>query len=440
MNEIQILITFIIAIVVMIVMISRFNLHPALTLLIVIFFLGLSLGISGETTVDMINKGFGSTIGKVGLLFFLGCLLGKILEETGAAVRITNWILKLVGNNKKRSIWAVALASAILGIPILADTIVIVLIPVISNLAAKTGISMMQYGTVLYLGAYVTASAVPPTPGPLAAAAFLNLDLSQAILWGMIISIPGVIAGTYYVTKLTTYIPPKSEYVSNTEADIRINLIQSLAPIALPIILIFMASMADSLPIGETMNQFVKTIGNPIVAMMIAVIYSISLTGKKWRSKEVLNDWAETGLRLAAMPIVVTGLGGALALIIQDTKLAESMAQSISSLPVPPVVIPFLIAALVNTITGSNTLGVLTGAAIIEPLMADLNLSPLAAYLACATGAQIFKHSNSSGFWVTVSLSGMNLGQGIKAVGGATAVSGLVSGIIVVILDYLGWI
>ncbi len=106
--------------------------------------------------------------------------------------------------------------------------------------------------------------------------------------------------------------------------------------------------------------------------MMIAVIYSISLTGKKWRSKEVLNDWAETGLRLAATPIVVTGLGGALALIIQDTKLAESMAQSISSSPVPPVVIPFLIAALVNTITGSNTLGVLTGAAIIEPLLVEV--------------------------------------------------------------------
>lgn len=435
MYDIYILAVFVVAIAIMILMISKWNVHPAVTLLLVVIALGFAIGLSGEKTMSLLNKGFGDTIGKVGLLFFLGCVLGKLLEGTGAAIKITNFMYKVFG--KKHAIWAIAVASAILGIPILADTIVIVLIPIISNLAMQTGASMAQYGTVLYLGAYVTASAVPPTPGPLAAAAFLNLDLSQAILWGILISIPGIFAGTLYCKYLNIPVSPKEEFLAKSNQDSQLSLIQSIAPIILPILLIMLSSLFKESDINKSVKEFILILGNPIVAMLIAITYSLFLTGSKWKTKEVLNDWVETGLRLAAMPIIVTGLGGSLALIIKDTKVAESIANSISHLNIPAVLIPFTIAALVNTITGSNTLGVLTGAAIIEPMMGNLNLTPLAAYLACATGAQIFKHSNSSGFWVTVSLSNMNLAQGLKSVGVATAISGLTSGVIVLILDML---
>lgn len=433
MSELYILSVFVIAIAIMILMISKWNVHPAMTLLLVVIALGFAVGLTGSKTMSLLSKGFGDTIGKVGFLFFLGCVLGKLLESTGAAIKITNFMYKLFG--KKHAIWAIAIASAILGIPILADTIVIVLIPIISNLAVQTGASMAQYGTVLYLGAYVTASAVPPTPGPLAAAAFLNLDLSQAILWGILISIPGIFAGTLYCKYLKIPVQPKEEFLSKEVEGNKISLFQSLAPIILPILLIMISSFAANAEMNASLKEFVLIIGDPIVAMLIAIVYSMLLTGSRWKTKEVLNDWVETGLRLAAMPIVVTGLGGSLALIIKDTKVAESIANSIASLSIPAVLIPFIISALVNTITGSNTLGVLTGAAIIQPMLTTLNLSPLAAYLACATGAQIFKHSNSSGFWVTVSLSNMDLAQGLKSVGVATAISGLTSGAVVLVLD-----
>lgn len=413
MSNIYILAIFVIAIAIMILMISKWNIHPAMTLLLVVIALGLSIGLSGAQTMDLVTKGFGDTIGKVGLLFFLGCVLGKLLERTGAAIKITNFMYKVFG--KKRAIWAIAIASAILGIPILADTIVIVLMPIVSNLAIQTGASMAQYGTVLYLGAYVTASAVPPTPGPLAAAAFLNLDLSQAIIWGIMISIPGILAGTLYCKYLKINVLPKEEFLSKGIEISKLSLFQSMAPIILPILLIMISSFLRNVEMNSIIKEFIMTLGNPIVAMLIAVAYSLTLTGSKWKTKEVLNDWVETGLRLSAMPIIVTGLGGSLALIIKDTKVAESIANSISQVNIPPILIPFIIAALVNTITGSNTLGVLTGAAIIQPMLNTLDISPLAAYLACATGAQIFKHSNSSGFWVTVSLSNMDLAQGLDS-------------------------
>lgn len=367
MSELYILSVFVIAIAIMILMISKWNVHPAMTLLLVVIALGFAVGLTGSKTMSLLSKGFGDTIGKVGLLFFLGCVLGKLLESTGAAIKITNFMYKLFG--KKHAIWAIAIASAILGIPILADTIVIVLIPIISNLAVQTGASMAQYGTVLYLGAYVTASAVPPTPGPLAAAAFLNLDLSQAILWGILISIPGIFAGTLYCKYLKIPVQPKEEFLSKEVEGNKISLFQSLAPIILPILLIMISSFAANAEMNASLKEFVLIIGDPIVAMLIAIVYSMLLTGSRWKTKEVLNDWVETGLRLAAMPIVVTGLGGSLALIIKDTKVAESIANSIASLSIPAVLIPFIISALVNTITGSNTLGVLTGAAIIQPML-----------------------------------------------------------------------
>lgn len=140
------------------------------------------------------------------------------------------------------------------------------------------------------------------------------------------------------------------------------------------------------------------------------------------------------------MPIIVTGLGGSLALLIRDAQVAEQLAQMIGSSGIPPIFIPFIISALVNTITGSNTLGVMTGAAIMQPLLPNLDISALATFLACASGAQIFKHANSSGFWVTASLSNMSLAEGLRSIGGATAASGLASFITVFILQAVGMI
>ena len=255
MSNIYILAIFVIAIAIMILMISKWNIHPAMTLLLVVIALGLSIGLSGAQTMDLVTKGFGDTIGKVGLLFFLGCVLGKLLERTGAAIKITNFMYKVFG--KKRAIWAIAIASAILGIPILADTIVIVLMPIVSNLAIQTGASMAQYGTVLYLGAYVTASAVPPTPGPLAAAAFLNLDLSQAIIWGIMISIPGILAGTLYCKYLKINVLPKEEFLSKGIEISKLSLFQSMAPIILPILLIMISSFLRNVEMNSIIKEFI---------------------------------------------------------------------------------------------------------------------------------------------------------------------------------------
>lgn len=175
-----------------------------------------------------------------------------------------------------------------------------------------------------------------------------------------------------------------------------------------------------------------------MTALLAGCLLSLILTGDKWHTKLVTNDWVDLGIKAAAMPIIVTGMGGALAVFIKNSGVAEQIAQLVISYHFPGILIPFIIAALIHVITGSNALGVMTAAALVQPLLDSIGVTPLAAFLACGTGALVFKHANSSGFWVTVTMSNMDVSQGIRAVGGGATVAGFTGGIVTCVLFYLG--
>ena len=417
MSTSYVLIVFALVIVLMIVLISKCKVNAAMGILLSAFILAIALGTPWQDIEGTINSGFSSTIKSVAIVIFLGCTMGTVLEKTGAAIRITKWAIGLVG--EKHMIWAIALSSAILGIPIWADTVVILLIPIVSMLAVQTKKSMMSYGTALYLGALVTASLVPPTPGPVSAAALLNVPLGQAILWGAIVAVPSVIAATFYCMSLKTPVAPKEEF---------------LLPILFPLALIFVNTAASVLVPDTQIANFCAFIGSPLAALFTGCILSLLLTGKDWKSKKVLNDWVNDGINAAAMPIVVTGMGGALATFVKNAGVAEKIAEVIAQSAFPAILIPIIIAAIIHVVTGSNSLGVMTAAALVEPMLATLGISPVAAFLACGTGALMFKHANSSGFWVTVSMSNMDVNQGIRAVGGASTVAGFVGAAVTCLL------
>lgn len=455
------------AIVALVLLIAKFKVHPVATLFLIVTTLGLVLGLGGDRTVELITEGFGSTMSSVGLLIIFGCVLGKMLELSGAALRITHETLRWFSGRKVP--WAIALASSVVGIPLIADTVVLMLIPVVSAIAMRSGMSMMRLGPILYIGAYVMTSIVPPGPGPLAASSLLGVDLGEAMLYGALVGIPGIIVATAYLLTIKTYVAPKPEYVDHLDAtaqsgggeesgdgkaegghgkhdagtgrgaggamatgggagaeDKLPGLLPSLIPIFCPIVLIMLDSYAVDV-VGEdsAAGGIMSFLGEPLIALFIGCVFALPLFGRAWHSKETLNDLFEAGLKLAALPLALTGVGGALAQIIQDTEVAESVADIIRDVGLAPIVLPFLVAAAICTITGSNILGVMTAAAIMEPLAQGLGISTLAIYLACGTGAQIMKHANSSGFWVTTTLSNMTVGQGIRSIGVASALSGV---------------
>lgn len=433
-----ILSVFAIVIIVMIFLISKVKLHAAISILLAAIALGVGLQTPWEELEGVINSGFAGTIEGIAIVIVLGCLLGKVLEQTGAAYQITNSALRLFG--EKRVIWAIGFSSLILGIPIWADTVVILLIPIVSMLAVKTERSMMAYGTALYLGALVTASLVPPTPGPIAAAGLLGVPLADAILWGLIVAIPSVFMAILYCNTLNESVLPKEEYLnldvySNEKLP---NLGSSLTPIILPLVLIVSNNVVNAAFPETTIANIFAFIGSPLAALLAGCIFSLVLTGREWKSEKVLNDWVEDSLKSAAMPIVVTGMGGALAAFIKNSGVAEKIAELVVGFNFPGIIIPIVIAALIHIVTGSNALGVMTAAALVQPMLDSLGISPLAAFLCCATGALMFKHTNSSGFWVTVTMSNMDARQGIKGVGIASTIAGFTGALITVILYSIG--
>ena len=432
MSTSYVLIVFAIAIVLMIFLISKCKVNAAIGILIAALVLAIALKTPWQ---DIEGGGFSGTIKSVAIVIFLGCAMGTVLEKTGAAVRITKWAIDLVG--EKNIIWAIALSSAILGIPIFADTVVILLIPIVSLLAVKSKKSMMSFGTALYIGALVTASLVPPTPGPVSAAALLNVPLGQAILWGVVVAVPSVIAAVFYCKTLKTPVAPKEEFLKAAEESQNAELPslgRSLLPILLPLVLILLNTVT-SVMIPETpVANFMAFIGSPLAALFSGCIASLLLCGKEWKTKKVLNDWVNEGITAAAMPIIVTGMGGALAVFVKNAGVADKIAEIVMQSSFPAILIPIIIAALIHVVTGSNALGVMTAAALVEPMLATLGISPVAAFLACGTGALMFKHANSSGFWVTVSMSNMDVNQGIRGVGGASTIAGLTGAIVTCIL------
>ncbi|MBQ0826142.1 GntP family permease [Streptomyces tagetis] len=473
------------AIVALVLLIAKFKVHPVATLFVIVTTLGLVLGLGGEKTLKLVTEGFGSTMSSVGLLIVFGCVLGKMLELSGAALRITEEALRWFSGRKIP--WAIALASAVVGIPLIADTVVLMLIPVVSAIAMRSGMSMMRLGPILYIGAYVMTSLVPPGPGPLAASALLGVDLGQAMLYGALVGIPGIIVATLDLLTIRTYVAPKAEYVdhlpaaegraglagrgtgtggtqdadgtpgtqesagtggttltqeatgTDTGAGRLPSLRLSLVPIFVPILLIMLDSyVVDMVGEKSSLGGVLHFLGAPLMALFIGCLTALPLFGRDWRRKSTLNDLFEAGLKLAALPLALTGVGGALALIIRDTKVADGAADVIRDMGLSPIIVPFLVAAAICTITGSNILGVMTAAAIMEPLMAGLGISALAVYLACGTGAQIMKHANSSGFWVTTTLSNMTVGQGIRSIGVASAISGVTGFAILYVLYAMG--
>lgn len=434
-----ILAVFALVIVLMVVLISKFNVHAAMGILLAAIALAIGLGTPWAEIEGVINDGFAGTIKSVGIVIFLGCVLGVVLERTGAAQKITLVAIDIFGD--KRIEWAIAFSAFILGVAIWADTVVILLIPIVSSIAARTGKSMISLGSTLYLGALVTASLVPPTPGPVSAAGLLGLPVGEAIIWGLVVSVPSVIASTLYTKNIKEYVAPDEaqlQAAKNLDMNALPSIMMSILPIVFPLLLIMINTGVNMVMPETGIANFFSFIGSPLAALLTGCILSLILTGEKWKSKMILNDWVDLGIKEAAMPIVVTGMGGALATFVKSSGVADSIAEIVASTPLPGVIVPIIIAALIHVVTGSNSLGVMTAAALVQPMLTTLGITPLAAFLACGTGALMFKHANSSGFWVTVTMSNMDVNQGIKGVSVGSTIAGGVGAIITIVLSMAG--
>ncbi len=429
---------FAICIAVMIIMIAKFNVNAVTSLLLVSIVLGLLLGTPPGEMEGVINGAFSSTIKSVAVVILLGCILGKMLEETGAAQAICTSAIKIVG--KKNVIWAIGFSAFVLGIPVFSDTVTILLISIVSKLAVETGGTMMALGSALGVGAQITHALVPPTPGPLAAANALGVPMGQAIGWGLVVSFPSLITTILFCKYCCTQmVHPKDEYMKAKDDERLPSTTIAYMPIVIPLALIIISSViTNTMPEDSSIVGIASFIGSPITALIIGCMLAMILTGSEWNSKKVLNDWVDESMASAAMPLFVTGMGGAMAQFVKNAGVADKIAEAVVAAGLPSLLLPILLAVLIHVATGSTTLAVLTAANLTAPMLETLGISAVAAFLACAAGSIILKHGNSSAFWVACSMSNMSFTQGLIGIGGGCTVAGVTACIITFILNAVG--
>ncbi len=410
---------------------SRYKVNAFVVLIGVAFLFGLLVGMPLDNIVKFIRAGFGGTLGYIGIVIVAGTIIGTILEKTGAALSMTKAILRIVG--KERAPLAMSIAGYVVSIPVFCDSGYVILTPLNKALARETGKSMAVMAVALATGLYATHCLVPPTPGPIAAAGILGADLGRVIGFGILVSIPGMIAGylwaVHFAKRYTVDLGETESYESLVAkfGDLPSGL-HAFLPILIPIFLILLKSVAayPTKPFGEgSLAQFLAFIGDPVTALMLGIVIALTLV-KKDMMREAVSDWMSKGVKDAALILAITGAGGAFGKILKSSPLADYLGASLSTMNIG-ILLPFVIAAAIKTAQGSSTVSIITTASIMAPLMAGLGLDPAFTVLAIGAGAMTVSHANDSYFWVVSQFSNMDVPVAYRAYTSATFVLGAVS-------------
>ena len=458
MTGLPLILAFVLAVVLMIVAISKFKVHPFLAIMGVSVLLALVAGIplvkTGDVNgiADVIGAGFSGTFSSIGIVIILGALIGSILEQTGAALKLADMVVKLVG--KKNPELAVELMGWVVSIPVFCDSGFVILDPIRKALVKRTGTSSVAMTVALSAGLYVSHVFIPPPPGPIAAASTLGIGDNLLLVMGLgvLCSIFPLAAGLIFAKFIGKKVKSADE-LAQSDAVVKTyeELVaeygklpggfNALAPIIVPVILMAMGTIGKQVGITGGLLNLLSFLGTPIIALAVGTIFAIAqlATAKKMGEfYAITNDTLKT-----VGPILfVTAAGGVLGKVISSTSMVSYITENASFLMNLGIFFPFLLAAILKTAQGSSTVAITTTAGIMAPLMASLGLgTPVMGALtvmAIGAGAMTVSHANDSYFWVVTNFGEMTPDQGYKTQTMLTLVMGIASiiGIFVISLFF----
>jgi gluconate transporter len=410
--ELQLILAILSGIAVLLFLIIQLKLNPFLSLLIASIWIGLLGGIEPSEIGGVITKGMGDTLGFVATIVGLGTIFGAILEHTGGASQLSQFLLKKTGEKKARL--AMLASGFIVSIPVFFDVAFIILFPVIRAISNKTKKPLLAYALPLLTGIAITHSFIPPTPGPVAVADILKVDLGWMIGIGVIVGIPvALIVGLLISRRFSFFTSIDQDIVEvdmqPKEATHNLVFLTNLA-IGLPILLMVLQAVFKTLVQDNIIDSFVGYeliifIGHPFTALLIATLFALYMLGKTAgfdRSK--LSKITSDALAPAGTIILITGAGGVLKQMLITTGIGQMIADSIASSPSSILFLAYGVAALVRIFQGSATISMITGAGIVAPVIAilpEITLFDRTLFaLAIAAGSVIASHVNDSGFWL----------------------------------------
>ncbi|MBM7645128.1 GntP family gluconate:H+ symporter [Scopulibacillus daqui] len=434
-----------VAIILLIVLIAKVKWNPFVVLILVSILLGLVAGMKFPDIVKSVQDGVGSQLGSIAVIIGLGTMLGKMMSESGGADIIASTLIKRFG--EKNVHWAMMFVALIVGIPVFFEVGLILLIPLVFTIARKANMSLLQIGIPLAAGLSSVHGLLPPHPAPMIAIDAFHASIGKTIGYAFIVAIPtaiiaGPVFGTFIgkriklspSTELAKQFSRKDNHFKTTGFGI------TLFTILIPVILMLLSAVVDVAAKG---NNTVKTIfdfiGNPIVALIVAVIFSFfSLGYSKKMSREDVSKFTSQCLAPTASIILIIGGGGAFKTVLINSGVGNAIADIASHTNISPLLFAWLVAALIRIATGSATVAMTTAAGIVTPIIAqapDVNLPLLV--LATGSGSLILSHVNDAGFWMVKEFFNMSVSQTFKSWTVMETLISVVSIIIILILNVI---
>ncbi|MFE8644085.1 GntP family permease [Sphingomonas sp. NCPPB 2930] len=458
-QDIQLLVTALVSVLALVALIvSRPKLHPLLALLIVSVATGLFTGMPLEKVVQAVSGGAGKTLGAVGLVVALGAMLGKLLADSGVTDSVANAIL---GRASRRALpWAMTGVAFVIGIPMFFEVGLVVLLPLVFGVARKLEAEQKGSGSAyVYVGVPVIAALaamhgmVPPHPGPLTAIATLKTSVGATMLYGFVAAIPAIVLagpvyGNFIAPRLT--VRPDDALIAQYAPDavgtgaaaahkspppgIGLGVLTALAPALLMLLHALGEVVLDK---GSALLKVAGFVGNPIVAMLIGVVFAV-LVLRPGRPEAVRKALGDSVKPIANVLLIIAG-GGAFQQVLTDAHVGDAIVHMSHQLALSPLLLGWLISMLLSVSTGSATVGIVGAAGLLAPLAgagaASVNAPLLALSIGC--GSLFFNYANHAGFWLVKESFGMSMGEATKTISVVQSIVSVVGLAMVMLLNLL---
>ena len=422
---------------------SWIKIHPFIVLFMAALFLGILLGLPLMESLTLLQRGFGQIIEKIGLLILFGTVIGVSMERSGATLAIAQGILHSL--SKLPLPYALSCIGYLVSIPVFCDAAFVILSHLNKTLSQQTKTPLIGLTVALSTGLFAPHVLVPPTPGPLAAAANLELEnLILLIVFGAVTALLLVLVGGtygYFLTKRMPYTElENTKEIEGKEMKELPSFFKAILPILVPIILMCFGTIVKlGTASTSTLFEIFYFITSPTMALGIGMLFAFSQSKKS--NPLFINKTLKKGIEQAAPILIITGMGGALGSIIQTIPL-EDYALSLTAFEGLGILIPFLIAALLKTAQGSSTVAIITTSSIVFPLLPllglDSEMGKVWAILALGVGSMTVSHANDSYFWIVTQMGGLDVKSAFRSHTVGTLLQGLV-GLGIVWLGFEMW-
>lgn len=386
--------------------------QPLLAFVAAALIAALLLGVPLENIPKSIDKGIGDLLGSLIVIVCLGAVFGKLIADSGAAQRIASYLIGVFGS--ARMPVALTLTGFVAGIPLYYNVGFVLLVPLVFSLVYQSGRPAVALAIPLLAGLSIAHGFLPPHPSPTALVAQFHADMGRTLFYGLIVAVPTlIIAGPVFamtLKRIQAEPAPMFRGGLRDEAELP-GVFNSFATALLPVWLLAAATGASMLPIADpALKSLVLFLANPMIVMLLALLVAVFTLGvARGQKLQVLMAGAQDAMRDIAPILLVIAGAGALKQVLVDSGVSAQLGTQLGALPVPPLVLGWIVATLIRICLGSATVAGLTAAGIVAPVVQGSGIDPSLMVLAIGAGSLMCSHVNDSGFWMFKEYFGLSL-------------------------------